>query len=99
MELDPGSLGTRKAPGGMPTRRPGLRTFQGLGPRSRWALATLGITTPEQPAQHDPLEVDARLKVTRLGVSLKLLHALIGVVEPRHGPASTGPLPARPQAT
>ena len=74
---------TRKAPGGAPTRRPGTATFAGLGPKSRGALATIGITTPEHLAQHDPFAVYARLKATRPGVSLNLLYALIGAVENR----------------
>ena len=75
---------TRKAPGGAPTRRPGTPSFKGLGPKSRGALATLGITTPEHLAQHDPFAVYARLKATHPGVSLNLLYALIGAVEHRH---------------
>ncbi len=75
---------TRKTPGGTPTRRPGPPSFQGLGPTSRGALATIGITTPEHLAQHDPFAVYARLKATQPGVSLNLLYALIGAVEQRH---------------
>ena len=75
---------TRKTPGGIPTGRPGPASFQGLGPKSRQWLAAIGITTPEQLAQHDPFAVYARLKATQPGVNLNLLYALIGAVEHRH---------------
>ena len=75
---------TPKTPGGDPTRRSGPASFQGLGPTSQQWLATIGITTPEQLAQQDPIEVYAHLKATQPRVSLNLLYGLIGAVENRH---------------
>lgn len=74
---------TPKGPAGDPTRRPGHSGWRGLGPNSRDALASIGITTPEQLAAQDPFAVYARLKASRTGVSLNLLYALIGAVENR----------------
>ena len=58
-------------------------SWRGLGPKSRQWLGAIGITSPDELKAQDPFVVYARLKATQPGVSLNLLHALIGAVENR----------------
>ncbi|MCX7208592.1 MAG: TfoX/Sxy family DNA transformation protein [Proteobacteria bacterium] len=55
--------------------------LKGLGPKSRYILAKIGIDTAEQLRAADAFDVYARLHQVMPNVSLNMLYALIGAQE------------------
>jgi DNA transformation protein and related proteins len=57
--------------------------WQGLGPRSRQWLATVGVTEAFQLRSRDPFVLYAQLRAVQPQVSRNLLYALIGAIDGR----------------
>jgi DNA transformation protein and related proteins len=63
------------------TPQAAVDSLAGLGPKSRAALAAIGIHNAAQLQAQDPFAVYARLKREVPGTSLNFLYALIGAQE------------------